>query len=469
MRVRITPSASTAEKSSVEGDAASDKTLPCRSETPQPTEMNIRSVHSLKTFVVAAALASQVMPTTLAASFRFPAPADLPSQTGLPDPLVTLDGRRVSTPREWGGRRRELKALFQHFMYGSLPPKPIRVTPRVTGEHLEFLGGKATLTFVTLSFGTDSPELDLMLVTPRAATGRVPVFLALNFCGNHAVHADSRIPLTRGWLYPSCAGCKDGHATEAARGSQAQDWPLESIIDRGYAFATVCTTDIDSDRKDVSDGVYRWLAMMNQTSNPPADRGTIAAWAWGLHRCVDYLVTNPLLDPKRIAVVGHSRNGKTALLAGAMDERIALAIPCQAGCGGTAPSRGTVGESVQRINTAFPHWFNANYKQFNEDPTRLPFDQNALVALMAPRPVLLSNATEDTWANPAGQFEVLRGAESVYRLLGAGGCDAATMPPPGELVKSRLGYYIRPGKHSMTAGDWAVFLDYADVHLSGRK
>jgi hypothetical protein len=152
-------------------------------------------------------------------------------------------------------------------------------------------------------------------------------------------------------------------------------------------------------------------------------------------------------------------------LAAALDERIALTIPHQAGCGGTAPSRGKVGESVKRINDGFPHWFNAEFKKFNEQPERTPFDQNGLVALCAPRPVLFSNAVEDQWANPGGQFEVLQAADPVYRWLKAGGLDAKTMPELNRLVKSKLGYYIRPGKHSMTAGDWEVFLEFADAHL----
>ena len=197
----------------------------------------------------------------------------------------------------------------------------------------------------------------------------------------------------------------------------------------------------------------------------PHDAGTIAVWAWGIQRAVDYLVTDKALDAKRIAVVGHSRLGKTALLAAAFDERIALAIPLQAGCGGTAPSRGKVGESVKRINDAFPHWFDGTFKEFNDKVDRLPFDQNCLVALVAPRPVLFSNAVKDTWANPVGQFEVLKAADPVYRFLKAGGLDAREMPPPGKLVDSTLGYYIRPGGHSMTKGDWKVFLDFADKHL----
>jgi cephalosporin-C deacetylase-like acetyl esterase len=184
-----------------------------------------------------------------------------------------------------------------------------------------------------------------------------------------------------------------------------------------------------------------------------------------MRRAMDYLVTDPDIDAKRIAVVGHSRNGKAAMLAGATDPRAALVIPLQAGCGGTAPSRTQVGETVQRINTSFPHWFNARFKEFNEHTERLPFDQHCLIALCAPRPVLLATAQEDTWANPPGQFEMLKLAAPVYRLYGQGDLEAAEMPPLNTLSSGRLGFYIRPGKHSMTTGDWKVFLDYADRWL----
>ena len=149
----------------------------------------------------------------------------------------------------------------------------------------------------------------------------------------------------------------------------------------------------------------------------------------------------------------------------AFDDRIALAIPLQAGCGGTSPSRGTVGESVKQINDHFPHWFTREFKAFNEHPDRLPFDQNCLAALVAPRPLLFSNATEDLHANPNGQFEVLKAAEPAYRLLGAGGLESPTMPPVGKLSAGTLGYFIRPGKHSMTRQDWAAFLDFTDRHF----
>jgi len=404
----------------------------------------------------------------LAWGAELPPASELPVCLGLPDPLVRLDGTRVETKRQWlKTRRPELERLYAHYMYGALPPQPAKPEFKVIASYPDFLEGQATLKLVTISFGDPAaPRIDLMLVLPNSSRGRVPVFLAMNFCGNHALTADPRIPLTRGWVYGSCAGCVAGRATEAGRGAQAADWDLGQIVARGYALAAFCSSDVDADRAEISDGVYAWLAHQAGEPTPPKpqDRGTISAWAWGYHRCVDYLVRDRALDPRRMAVVGHSRNGKTALLAAALDERIGLAIPHQAGCGGTAPSRGKIGESVQQINDRFPHWFNARFKDFNAQPERLPFDQNCLVALMAPRPVLLSNAVEDQWANPAGQFDVLRAAEPVYRLLGAGGLEEPTMPETGRLLVSKLGYYLRPGKHSMTAGDWRVFLDFADAH-----
>ena len=376
----------------------------------------------------------------------------------LPDPLVMQDGTRVKTPKEWTEKRRpELKRLFQQEMYGNIPPKPKKTDFEVTVEHDDFLGGKAILKAVTISFGSpEAPKIDLLVISPKGKL-KAPAFLVLNFCGNHAITDDKRVPLLRGW-----AKCSSSNrATDADRGTQAKDWPLDEIVGRGYAVATFCNSDPDSDRADVSDGVYKWL----DPTAPAHNRGTIAAWAWGFHRAMDYLVTDKAIDPKRVTTLGHSRNGKTALLAAAMDERFAMAIPHQAGCGGTAPSRGTVGESVAQINKGFPHWFNAAFKKYNDRPQDLPFDQNCLVALMAPRPVLFSNAVEDQWANPNGQFEVLQAAEPVYELLKTGGLDADKVPEQGKLVNSRLGYFIRAGKHSMTREDWMVFLEFADKQL----
>jgi hypothetical protein len=213
----------------------------------------------------------------------------------------------------------------------------------------------------------------------------------------------------------------------------------------------------------VREGVQPHLRKKGEEPGPH-DWGTIAAWAWGLQRAVDTLRTDKDIDKDHIAVVGHSRLGKAAIVAGAFDERIALVIPLQAGCGGTSPSRGKVGESVKAINEHFPHWFDATFTEFNDQPDRLPFDQNCLAALVAPRPLLYCCAVEDAWSNPQGQFAMLQSADAVYRLLKAGGLEAKEMPEVGHLSDGVLGYYIRPGKHSMTKGDWKVFLDYADKH-----
>jgi hypothetical protein len=431
-------------------------------------------------------LAGGLSPAAAAGPEVYPEPDQLPAHPALPDPLITREGRPVTTAAQWNKvRRPELKALFQHYMYGHLPPAPRRLRVARLAENPRALGGRATLREVRLSFGPEpAPRgLNLLILTPNDRPGPVPVILGLNFCGNHAVLDDPAIALPAGWMPQSCPGCVDHRATEAGRGGNAGAWDVAQVLARGYALATFYHGDLEPDYPDAPDGIrataaaggwrgawkrperdWRCPACPERYQRGEYDWGTIAAWAWGCHRAVDYLVTDRRLDRRRIAVYGHSRNGKTALLAAALDERIGLVLCHQAGCGGSAPSRGKVGESVRQINDRFPHWFNAAFKRFNDTPERLPFDQHELIALCAPRPVLLSNATEDQWANPAGQFEMLRAADPVYRLLGVPGLADAQMPPVGQLSAGRLGYFIRPGKHSVTPEDWRAFLDFADHH-----
>jgi hypothetical protein len=273
-------------------------------------------------------------------------------------------------------------------------------------------------------------------------------------------------------MYDRQPGVVKNKASAAGRGQQKDVWPVDMILEAGFGLATIYGGEIEPDVKIERGGLYKHIPAVGE---PDEHWGRIAVWAYGLSRAVDYLSTRPEVDAKRIAVVGHSRLGKTALLAGAFDERIALVVSNQSGCGGAAPSRGTVGESVEKINTAFPAWFCGNFKKFNDDPKRIPFDQHALVALCAPRPVLFTNAEEDSWANPKGQFEVLQAADPVYRFLGASGFNGKEFPksaarPPGKLEfdpheVSRLGYFIRPGKHSMSREDWTHYLAYASAHL----
>ena len=403
----------------------------------------------------------------------FPPVSQLKPIPELPDPLVMLSGKKVETQAQWEKERRpELKNLFQHYMYGKLPKDPpLSRVAKIDAK--DCLDGKATLRQFTITF--DEPQLKhaihVLLIAPKNPKTPPPVFLGMNFCGNHAVLDDPAIEIPGSWVYKSCAGVENDHATEKGRGSQKDVWNVDLIVERGYALATFYSGDIDPDTADFADGLNAELLDLSKPLAGDA-AGTIACWAWGYHQVVDILTEKDFLqiDPKRIIAVGHSRNGKTALLAAAMDERIALAIPHQAGCGGTAPSRttDTKAESVKRINTSFPHWFCDEFTKFNDHPELLPFDQNCLVALCAPRPVLFTNAQEDQWANPDGQFEVLKAASPVYEFLGVQGLAAKSRPELNQLVDSRLGYFIRPGKHQMTRDDWKVFLDFADKQLSAK-
>src|SRR5262245_3687204 len=407
-----------------------------------------------------------------------PRPADLPAQAEFPDPLVMQDGRKVTNREMWITERRpELARLFQHYMYGQLPPKPQAVSGKVERVDVNFFDGNATLSEVTIRLGTaEITPIHLMLVVPNKRTAPAPVILGMNYFGNHTLVQDQRVKLADNWMPARGAGVVENRATEASRGSWAEIWRIEDMINRGYALATFYNGDIDPDSPD-----RRGLQRFFPVSDPADACGTIGAWAWGLQRAVDYLVTAPGIDPRRIVVTGHSRLGKAALVAAAFDERIAMAIPHQAGCGGSAPSRARIAigkpwntldtpetkrpETVTDLNEKFPHWFNARFREFNDRPERLPFDQNCLVALCAPRPVLFTNGRSDTWINPAGQFEVLRAAAPVYRLLGAGDFTAETLPVDGQLIDGTLGYFLRPGGHSIRPEDWKVFLDFADKHF----
>jgi hypothetical protein len=407
----------------------------------------------------------------------FPSPEALPSSVELPDPLAMRDGTRISSAEDWSTKRKpELRALFEHYMYGRRPRLVSQVSAKVLREDKAALAGKATLREVMVDLGLGEP-VHLLVMIPNQRKGPAPCFLGLNFAGNYALLDDPQIAMPRGWIYGRYTTNQDNRAHEAGRGAQKDTWAIEETIVRGYAVATFYNGDVVPDHADLAAKVLRQMNTGASAAEKGGETATIMAWAWALSRMLDYLETVPEIDARRVATFGHSRHGKTALVAAAFDDRFAMTIPNQAGCGGTAPSRvpaqlaspnakgNPTAETIAVINRNFPHWFCANFKAFNETPERLPFDQHALIALCAPRPVLLSNATADLWANPAGQFEMLRAADPVYRLVAGEGISGQKIPPVGELMNSRLGYFIREGKHAMTRRDWAAWLDYADRWL----
>ena len=400
----------------------------------------------------------------------------------LPDPLIGSGGAQIKTAKQWQKQRRgEVLSLFETHVYGRTP-ESAKAKFKQTSEDKNALGGKATRKEVTafLTGKEDGPTMDLLIFVPNNAKKPVPTFVGLNFTGNHSVHADPAIALARCWLRDARDGSvTNNRATEAGRGKEASRWQVEKIVDRGYALVTACYCDLEPDHVDGHKNGIRAVLRPKKPKDfkpgspvkgAPADAapdewGAIGAYAYGLSRAMDYIEKDNAFDEKRVAVMGHSRLGKSALWAGAQDERFAIIISNNSGEGGASLSKRNFGESVERINTSFPHWFCANFKKYNNNERELPVDQHMLITLMAPRPVYIASAKEDTWADPKGEFLAGKHAEPVYKLFGLGGLGVAEMPDVDHPVSDTIGYHIRTGKHDVTAYDWEQYLNFADRHF----
>lgn len=373
----------------------------------------------------------------------------------LPELLQTVDGQEVHTPEGWWEERRpEILQLFENEMFGRAPGPPEVLSFEVLDVHSNAIDGRATRKQIRIRFsGRDEPAMDLLLFTPNERQQPARIILGLNFNGNHTVHSDEGIRVARGVS-----------VEEHPRGSSASRWPIEFIIGRGYGLATSYYGDIDPDFDDgFQNGVHPLFYREGQVRPDSDEWGSIAAWAWGLQRAMDYLETDPDVDEEHVAVMGHSRLGKTALWAGAVDRRFGFVISNNSGAGGAALSRRLFGETVENLNTRFPHWFAENFKSYNGREDEMPFDQHMLLALIAPRPLYVASAEEDTWADPRGEFLSALEAAPVYRLLVGEGLDASEMPAIEQPVMGRIGYHIRRGPHDVTLYDWERWLDWMDA------
>ncbi|MFM8378673.1 MAG: family 16 glycoside hydrolase, partial [Planctomycetia bacterium] len=351
----------------------------------------------------------------------------------LPDVLAGPDGRAAATVADWAGRVRPHQlGLLEANVYGRrLPPVFVRVDGEPVRSEVSLDGGSAIRieARLVLGEGPQAPVVNVLVWLPKSGQP-VPLFLYLNFKGNDAEHA------------------------------------APAMLARGFGIATACYEDIFPDKAEGRRASALAAGRPVQGDIPPDEPGAIAAWAWGLSRILDWLVRLPEVDATRVIVVGHSRNGKAALWAGACDERFAMVVSNESGCGGAALERRNFGETTAEITRRFPHWFCPRYATYAGRAAEMPTDQHVLLAMAAPRPLYVASAIEDRWADPRGEFLACVAAEPVWRLFGLEGLGTADWPPPDTPVGSgRIGYHVRSGKHDLLEYDWQRFADFADRHL----
>lgn len=382
----------------------------------------------------------------------------------LPDPLIMNDGSKVRNKKQWEKRRAEIFHLFEKEVYGVAPLWDGEIISSELSSDINALNGTAIRKEIKITLKRDGKELAMvMLLYLPKSSDPVPVFLGYNFNGNHTVTDEPGISVTDSWVRNNAAlSVKDNRASETGRGRSASAWQAIEIISRGYGLATIYYGDVDP---DFDDGFKNGVHGLYNSVPDDSSWGSIAAWAWGLSRAMDFLETVPSIDREKVIVMGHSRLGKTALWAGATDKRFAIVISNNSGCGGAALSKRAYGETVGRINLSFPHWFCDNFNKYNEKEDILPVDQHQLLALIAPRPLYVASAEEDQWADPLGEFLSCVAASPVYKLLTRKEFPVTQMPPVNSPVVSTIGYHVRTGGHAVTLYDWQQYLNFADMHL----
>ncbi len=359
----------------------------------------------------------------------------------LPDPLRFEDGRRVTSETQWPDRRAEILELFKTHVYGHAPGLPEQLAFTVLEEDPAALGGTANLMRVA--------------ITSRQA-GREHTFELIRFAPNTGTPSGVFLLLNN----------RSANNTDPTRIEKSEFWPVEDAIARGYAIAAIQNSELAiDDAPPFAAGVIQLFEGDAAGPRPPDAWKAIGAWSWGASRAMDYLATDRLIDPTRVAVIGHSRGGKAALWTGAQDERFSLVISNGSGCAGAALTRRPRGvrETITVINALFPDWFADNFRAFNDNEEALPIDQHMLIGLIAPRGVAVGSGSYDSWADPEGEYLGLAYASSVYALFGDALIDPTAMPgEDGSVFVAPRGYHLRTGNHDLTAWDWQRYMDVAD-------
>ncbi len=386
----------------------------------------------------------------------------------LPDVLVFNNGTLVKTKKDWDRRRNEIYTIFEKEVFGVVPEWKGNVKSTIVSQKADAFGGIAKRKEVRLDFMNGDRKVSVMVLIYLPQNSKnAPVFLSYNFDGNHTTTLEPDVLMPDSWVANNKTfGIEDNRANEKGRGAAVSRWPIIEIVSRGFGVATVYYGDIDP---DFDDGFKNGIQKLFDSKRDSTSWGSIAAWSWGLSRVMDYIETDKDMNAERVIMMGHSRLGKTSLWAGASDERFAMVVSNNSGCGGAALSRRKFGETVGRINTAFPHWFCDNYKKYNLKEELMPVDQHELLALIAPRPVYVASAAEDLWADPKGEFLSCVFASPVYELLGMKGLPSNVMPALSSPLAGTIAYHIRPGKHDVTPYDWQCYMDFAADYFKLKK
>lgn len=381
----------------------------------------------------------------------------------LPDPLLMPNGKRVESVEQWMEIQRPyLYHLFEKNVYGRYPRQPIAIHYQIRESSNDALGGIATRKQIRIFLKPDdsSVYIDVLMYLPNQVKKPVPVFLGLNFHGNAAIQPDPHILLSENSFF--------SHQKKAGknpvRGNKSSSWPVTTIINNGFGIVTACYSDIEPDNKDGWKTGIR-TTMQDILKIKPQEWGAIGAWAWGLSRILDYLEKDPDVNAQKVAVLGHSRLGKTALWAGASDTRFSIVISNDSGEGGAALARRWFGETHKIITTAFPWWFSEAYNK-EDNVFTLPVDQHELLALIAPRPLYVATASLDPWSDPKGMFLAAWHAGSVYHLFDEEGLGTNSMPPVDHPIGHTIGFHLRTGKHGLTSYDWEQYLKFGKEQWS---